>query len=85
MRRFSAILATLFLIASPWLHGVVLPNPAITAATAASAPANAVSGIFDSLSEASEYRTNAAGNNTYIEFDFGAFGQIGRFVDYQPP
>ena len=81
MRRFSAILATLFLIASPWLHGVVLPNPAITAATAASAPANAVSGIFDSLSEASEYRTNAAGNNTYIEFDFGANVVIDGFLN----
>lgn len=62
-------------------RAVVLPNPTITAATAASSGGSAVAGIFDNQSESTEYRTNGAGNNTYIEFDFGSEVTVDGFVN----
>lgn len=64
-----------------WLDAVVLPNPTITSATAPSSSSAAVSNIFDNEAESTEYRTNAAGNNTYIEFDFGADTTVDGFVN----
>ena len=59
----------------------VLPNPAITSASAASSTTNAVGNIFDNEAESTEYRTNAAGNNTFIEFDFGSAVTVDGFVN----
>jgi hypothetical protein len=81
MFRHPLCFAALFVAALVRLPGAVLPNPAITAATPASSTTNAVANIFDSLAETTEYRTNGAGNNTFIEFDFGTEVVIDGFLN----
>ncbi|MBN8460052.1 MAG: CotH kinase family protein [Verrucomicrobia bacterium] len=81
-RASLCLLGLLWLAPGAWrLDAVVLPNPTITSATAPSSSSAAVSNIFDNEAESTEYRTNAAGNNTYVEFDFGADTTIDGFVN----
>ncbi|MCP5538341.1 MAG: CotH kinase family protein [Akkermansiaceae bacterium] len=78
-----AVVFTLFpaLLVLGSLDGAVLPDPTITAATAPSSLDHAVNGIFDSISDSTEYRTDHAGTDTFIEFDFGAEVVIDGFLN----
>jgi hypothetical protein len=61
----------------------VLPSPAIIAATPGADANFTADNVFDSAAEGpgGEYKTNAGGANTFIDFDFGSTVAIDGFVN----
>ncbi|MCW1925049.1 CotH kinase family protein [Luteolibacter arcticus] len=61
----------------------VLPTPSITAATPGADANFTADNLFDSAAEVlgGEYKTNAGGTNTFVDFDFGSAVAIDGFVN----
>lgn len=81
--RFCSLLALLCGLLPLACPGDVLPNPTITAATPGADANFTEDNIFDSAAEAlgGEYKTNAGGVNTFVDFDFGSTVTIDGFVN----
>ena len=81
--RLPSLLALLCGLLPPAAPGDILANPAITAATPGADANFAADNVFDSTAEVlgGEYKTNAGGANTFIDFDFGSTVAIDGFVN----